>query len=82
MITRNKLFFTEIWSTTFLFQDIYNESTNKFKEYVDSLSDAELMEFIEANLKSWYKGFESGILANWDTVAKTIANNTNLPSKS
>ena len=32
MTTRNKLIYTEIWETTFAFQDIYNESSDEFKK--------------------------------------------------
>lgn len=79
MTQRNELFMTEIWKTTFAFEDIYNESDDEFKKYVDSLSDTELQEFIEANLHSWRKGFEAGIMQSWDIVACTIASNTSLP---
>jgi len=76
---RDKLLFTEVWSTTFVFQDIYNESNKEFKTHVDSLTDTELEEFINENHHSWSKGFESGIMSNWDVVAQTVASNTNLP---
>jgi hypothetical protein len=76
---RSKLLFTEVWSTTFVFQDIYNESNEEFKKYVDSLTDTQLEEFINENHHSWSNGFESGIMTNWDVVAQTVASNTNLP---
>jgi hypothetical protein len=79
LTTRNKLLFTEIWSTTFVFQDIYNESSDEFKKYVDSLSDTDLGEFINENHHSWGKGFEAGMMSNWDAVAQTVASNTDLP---
>ena len=77
MRVRDKLLFTEVWSTTFVFQDIYNESNDDFKNYVDSLTDKELEEFINENHHSWGKGFEAGIMSNWDVVAQTVASNTN-----
>ena len=55
MTTRNKLIYTEIFETTFVFQDIYNESNDDFKKFVDSLSDTELAEFIDENLYCWKK---------------------------
>ena len=78
MTTRNKLIYTEIFETTFVFQDIYNESNDEFKKFVDSLSDTELAEFIDENHHSWGKGFEAGIMSNWDVVAKTVASDTTL----
>ncbi len=78
MTTRDKLIYTEIFETTFVFQDIYNESNDDFKKYVDSLSDTDLGEFINENHHSWGKGFEAGIMSNWDAVAKTVASNTTL----
>jgi hypothetical protein len=78
LTTRNKLLFTEIWSTTFVFQDIYNESNEEFKKYVDSLNDTDLGKFINENHHSWGKGFEAGMMSNWDTVARTVAENTTL----
>ncbi len=78
MTTRNKLIYTEIWETTFAFQDIYNESSDEFKKFIDSLSDTELAEFIDENLYYWKKGFEAGIMSNWDVVARTVADNTTL----
>ena len=78
MTTRNKLIYTEIFETTFVFQDIYNESSDEFKKFIDSLSDTELAEFIEENLHYWKKGFEAGIMSNWDAVAKTVASDTTL----
>ena len=76
MTTRNKLLFTEIWSTTFVFQDIYNESNEEFKKYVDSLNDTDLGKFINENHHSWGKGFEAGMMSNWDAVARTVASDT------
>ena len=78
MTTRNKLIYTEIFETTFVFQDIYNESNGDFKKFVDSLTDCELEEFINENHHSWSKGFEAGIMSNWDTVARTVASDTTL----
>ena len=78
MTTRNKLIYTEIFSTTFVFQDIYNESNDEFKKFVDSLSDIELADFIDENLHCWKKCFESGIMSDWDAVARTVASNTTL----
>ena len=78
MTTRDKLIYTEIFETTFVFQDIYNESNDDFKKFVDSLSDTELAEFIDENLHCWKKGFEAGIMSNWDAVARTVAENTTL----
>jgi hypothetical protein len=78
LTTRNKLIYTEIFETTFVFLDIYNESNDDFKKFVDSLSDTELAEFIEENLHCWRKEFESGIMSNWDAVAKTVASDTTL----
>ncbi len=78
MTTRNKLIYTEIFETTFVFQDIYNESSDEFKKYIDSLSDTDLGEFINENHHSWGKGFEAGIMSNWDVVAKTVASDTTL----
>ena len=78
MTTRNKLIYTEIFETTFVFQDIYNESSVEFRKFVDSLSDTELSEFIEENLHQWKKCFESGIMSNWDIVARTVTENTTL----
>ena len=78
MTTRNKLIYTEIFETTFVFQDIYNESNYDFKKYIDSLSDTDLGEFIIENHHCWRKGFEAGIMSNWDTVARTVAENTTL----
>ena len=78
MAIRNKLLFTEVWKTTFVFQDIYNESKDDFKKYVDSLNDIDLGEFINENHHSWGKGFEAGIMGNWDAVAKTVASDTTL----
>jgi len=77
MTKRSGLLMTEIWKTAFVFQDIYNESKEEFKKYVDSLSDSELADFIDENNHSWFKGFDSGIMTNWDIVARTVANNTN-----
>ncbi len=76
MTTRDKLIYTEIFETTFVFQDIYNESSDEFKKFVDSLSDTELAEFIEENLHQWRKCFESGIMNDWDAVARTVASDT------
>jgi len=76
--TRNKLIYTEIFETTFVFQDIYNESNDDFKKFVDSLTDSELAEFIDEHLHCWRKGFEAGIMSNWDIVARTVAENTTL----
>ncbi len=76
MSNRTELFMTEIWKTAFVFQDIYNESNKDFKKHVDSLSDTELEEFIDENHHSWEKGFESGIMTNWDVVTQTVANDT------
>ena len=76
MTKRSELFMTEIWKTAFVFSDIYNESNEEFKKYVDSLTDTELEEFLEENLHSWGKGFDSGIMSNWDIVAQTVASNT------
>jgi len=78
LITRHKLIYTEIWETTFVFQDIYYESNEEFKKHVDSLTDTELEEFINENHHSWGKGFQAGIMSNWDVVAQTVASNTNL----
>ena len=78
MTTRNKLIYTEIFETTFVFQDIYNESNGDFKKFVDSLSDTELDEFIIENHHFWRKGFEAGIMSNWGAVARTVAENTTL----
>lgn len=78
MPTRPALLNTEIWKTTFAFEDIYNESEDEFREYVDSLSDLDLQRFIDDNLHSWRKGFESGIMESWDIVVGTIASNTSL----
>jgi hypothetical protein len=79
MTKRSELFITEIWKTAFVFQDIYNESNKDFKKHVDSLTDAELEEFIDENHHSWYKGFDSGIALNWDLIANAVARDTNLP---
>ena len=79
MSKRSELFMTEIWKTAFVFQDIYNESNDKFKKYVDSLSHKELEEFIDENNHNWYKGFDSGIAFNWDIVANAVARDTILP---
>jgi len=76
--SRNKLIYTEIFETTFVFQDIYNESSDEFKKFIDSLTDTELAEFIEENLHCWKKCFESGIMNDWDVVAKTVAGDTTL----
>ncbi len=78
MTTRNKLIYTEIFETTFVFQDIYNESNGDFKKFVDSLSDTELADLIEENLHQWKKCFEAGIMSNWDAVARTVASDTTL----
>ncbi len=77
MTKRSELLITEIWKTAFVFQDIYNESSDEFKKHVDSLTDTELEEFINENHHSWSKGFESGIMTNWGVVAQTVASNTN-----
>ncbi len=79
MTKRSELLMTEIWKTAFVFQDIYNESSDEFKKHVDSLTDTELEEFINENHHSWGKGFESGIMTNWDVVSQTLANDTSLP---
>ena len=79
LMTKSKLRLTEIWKTEFIFQDIYDEASKEFKDYVDSLSVTELAELIEENLHSWRKGFEAGIMSNWDAVAQTVASNTDLP---
>ncbi len=76
MTKRSKLLMTEIWKTAFVFQDIYNESNEEFKKYVDSLTDTELEEFVNENHHSWGKGFESGVMTNWNVVAQTVASNT------
>ena len=78
MTVREKLLFTEIWKTAFVFQDIYNESNGEFKNYVDSLTDSELEELIEENHHCWRKGFEAGIMSDWDVVAQTVARETNI----
>jgi len=78
MTKRSELLRTEIWKTAFVFQDIYNESNKEFKNYVDSLTDSELEEFVNENHHSWGEGFEAGIMSNWDVVAQTVASNTNL----
>ena len=79
MSKRSELFMTEIWKTAFVFQDIYSESNDKFKKYIDSLSDKKLEEFINENHHSWYKGFDSGIALNWDIVANAVSRDTILP---
>jgi len=76
LTTRNKLIYTEIFSTTFVFLDIYNESSDEFKKFIDSLSDTEFAEFIDENLHQWKKCFESGIMNDWDAVARTVASDT------
>ncbi len=78
MTTRNKLIYTEIFSTTFVFQDIYDESNDQFKSHVDSLTDTELEEFINENHHCWGKCFEAGIMNDWDVIAKTVASDTTL----
>jgi len=78
LTTRNKLIYTEIFETTFVFQDIYNESNEEFKKYVDSLNDTDLGKFINENHHFWRKGFEAGIMSNWDAVARTVASDTTL----
>ena len=80
MSSRTKILSSEIWKTTFAFEDIYNEADDEFKKYVDTLSETDLQEFIDENLHSWRKGFESGIMQSWDIVACTIASNTSLSS--
>lgn len=80
MSSSAKIMGTEIWKTSFVFEDVYNEADDEFKKYVDSLSETDLQKFIDENLHSWRKGFESGIMQNWDEVASTIASNTNLPT--
>ena len=77
-MTKSKLRLTEIWKTEFIFQDIYDEASKEFKDYVDSLPIEELAEFIDSNLQSWAKSFEAGIMSNWDVVAQTVASNTDL----
>jgi len=79
MSSITKIMETEIWKIAFVFQDIYNESRDEFKKHVDSLTDTELEEFVNENHHSWSKGFDSGIMTNWDVVAQTVARNTNLP---
>ena len=49
MTKRSELLMIEIWKTAIVFQDIYNESNEKFKKHVDSLTDTELEEFIDEN---------------------------------
>ena len=78
MTVREKLLFTEVWKTAFVFQDIYNESNDDFKTYVDALTDNELEGFINQNHHCWGKEFESGIMSNWDIVAHTVARETNI----
>ena len=72
MTHRSKLFMTEIWNTAFVFQDIYNESNEEFKNHVDSLTDSKLEEFIDENHHCWGKGFEAGIMTNWDVVGVAL----------
>ena len=43
------------------------------------MNDTDLGEFINENHHSWGKGFEAGIMSNWDAVASTVASNTDLP---
>ena len=80
MTKRSELFMTEIWKPAFVFSDIYNESNEEFKKYVDSLTDTELEEFLNENHNTWYKGFDSGIALNWDLVANALARDTILPT--
>ena len=61
-----------------MFEDIYNESSTTFKMDVDLLNDTDLGEFINENHHSWGKGFEAGIMSNWDAVAQTVASETNI----
>lgn len=80
-MTISKLRLTDIWKTGFIFQDIYYQASDEFRNYVDSLTTEELAEFIDNNLYTWSKSFESGIMTNLVIVTKTIADNTTLPVK-
>lgn len=76
MIKKDKIFSEVIWKTTFCFEDIYNNADDEFREKVNAMTTKELQKFFDKNLYGWEKGFESGIMFDWDSVADVLAQNS------
>ncbi len=70
-----------LWSTSVCFLDIYQHAPQEFKDRVDKMSNDELEQFIEENKHSWQKGLDGGLLTASDVVYRTLAQNTELPTK-
>ena len=69
----------EVWSTRFVVVDVLLSATGKDKEFIEKMTEQELREFINENLHSWKKGFEWGIMEDWDVVASTCISNSDFP---
>ena len=78
---RVSLMNTEIWQTKFSFEDIYNCMDDEQKAIIDNMTDKELDDFITENEHSMEKGFESGIMYDWDVIANSIASDLKYPDK-
>lgn len=71
-----------VWETKFIVEDIYSQSED-FREAADKMDDKQLEKFVNDNIGNWQKGFNSGMMTDWDVVAETVADtyNTNYPQK-
>lgn len=70
--TRNELMSTEVYTTTFSFEDIYSSLDEEQQEIIDNLSDEELSKFINDNKDSFERGMESGVLYEWSVPAQEV----------
>ena len=75
MTKRTKLFNTILFETKFVFEDMYEYMDEEDKKKIDKMTDKQLDVFINNNLHSMIKGFEAGIMYDWDVVANTTASN-------
>lgn len=76
MTKKDKIFSEIIWEITFCFEDIYNNADDEFREKVDAMNTKQLQKFFDKNSHGWKKGFESGIMFDWDNVADVLAQNS------
>ena len=67
---RKQLFDTVVFETRFVFADIYDILSEDQQEAIDKLGDSEMEQFIETNIRSWRKGFEAGIMYDWEATAE------------
>lgn len=66
---------TQIFATTFSFQDVYDNMEEEQKKIIDAMNVNELELFIEKNKWQMKKGFEAGIMNDRNVVASSIADN-------